>query len=96
MAEWMYAHTLPVEDHPQSCTCDGCCYGDVHEEPELCPTCDGEKEWVECWHCHGDGGFDSDALMEQDPLWYDGVAWEACRECEGRGGFYLCPNCEMV
>lgn len=24
MSDWMYAHSLPVEDHPEGCTCGGC------------------------------------------------------------------------
>lgn len=24
MSEWMYAHSLPVDMHPQGCTCGGC------------------------------------------------------------------------
>lgn len=24
MAEWMYMYSLPLEDHPMGCQCDGC------------------------------------------------------------------------
>lgn len=24
MVEWMYMHSLPLEDHPMGCQCDGC------------------------------------------------------------------------
>lgn len=24
MSKWMYAHSLPLEDHPDGCSCGGC------------------------------------------------------------------------
>lgn len=69
-------------------------------DPEyLWPTCDrcgANLEFVECQRCHGEGGFDSDYLMELDPLYYEGVDWKDCPECGGESGDYLCPNCDMV
>ena len=57
---------------------------------ELCRVCGAEMDWIECDHCDGEGGRDNDALMEEDPLWYDGVEWEDCTECDGKGGWWQC------
>jgi len=50
---------------------------------------DDRGEWEECFVCWGKGGRDNDDLMEEDPLWYDGVEWETCEECHGKGGWYV-------
>jgi hypothetical protein len=45
MADWMYAHTLPIEDHPAGCQCDGCqaerCeFNASHiDQHGMCPQC---------------------------------------------------------
>lgn len=61
---------------------------DLYSEP--CSVCGAEMGWVECNYCGGEGGRDNDALMEEDPLWYDGVEWEDCTECDGKGGWWHC------
>ena len=33
----------------------------------------------------------TDTLMEEDPLWYEGVEWERCDDCGGKGGWLECP-----
>lgn len=68
---------------------------DLMEVPEYemgqgCPVCGAEMDFIECDHCGGEGGRDNDALMEEDPLWYDGVEWESCGECQGKGGWWHC------
>lgn len=65
--------------------------GPVADGP-YCPICGAELERVECDTCGGEGGFDGDQLMEEDPLWYDGVDWEDCSDCRGKGAFWECPN----
>lgn len=60
-------------------------------EPIPCNRCGAELEWVDCQSCGGEGGRDEDDLMEEDPLWYDGVEWERCDDCRGEGGWLECP-----
>jgi DnaJ-class molecular chaperone len=67
MAEWMYAHSLQVEDHPKGCTCGGCDgvpeYEDDVEEFEqrddTCSMCNGTGDDYEglgkCPKCDGEG-----------------------------------------
>ncbi len=51
MTEWMYAHDLPVDDHPKGCTCGGC-DGPVGDESSiLCMNCIDDVYMVE----QGDG-----------------------------------------
>jgi DnaJ-class molecular chaperone len=57
-----------------------------------CTVCGAEMERIACNTCGGEGGRDSDALMEEDPLWYDGVEWERCEDCQGEGYYWLCWN----
>ena len=63
---------------------------DYYAESQPCRVCGAEMDWIECDHCGGEGGCDNDALMEEDPLWYDGVEWEDCTECDGKGGWWRC------
>ena len=64
---------------------------DYYDDP--CPGCDSlDTEWVDCFQCGGEGGFDNDRLMEEDPLWYDGVDWEQCGDCCGYGGWIACND----
>jgi len=68
------------------CGPDGC-------DIPVCPICGSEDgEWVDCPQCGGDGGFDEDDLMSEDPLWYEGVEWERCETCHGNGGWWQCWN----
>ena len=46
-----------------------------------------------CFECGGEGGFDGEELMEEDPLWYDEDSYESCSNCRGRGFFTWCPGC---
>jgi len=67
---------------------------DVYDGPDdipVCPICGSEDvDWVDCPECGGKGGFDSDDLMSEDPLWYEGVEWETCQACHGDGGWWQC------
>lgn len=67
--------------------------GDVTEQPPACPTCGDWLEWVQCDVCAGDGYFDSDELMELDPLWYSDGDTEDCEDCAGKGGDWFCETC---
>lgn len=33
-------------------------------------------------------------MHDDDPLWYDEDDTEMCDICEGRGGYWVCPNAE--
>ena len=55
--------------------------------------CDGNGT-VECWQCHGDGGWhdcgeDTCPCVDQDEM------TETCDECGGRG-FFVCPVCAIT
>ena len=74
---------VPTPDDDYSC--------DVEADP-CCEVCGSALEWVDCDLCGGEGGFDGDELMEQDPLWYGPDDYERCEQCQGRGGWWWCPN----
>lgn len=52
-----------------------------------CKVCGAELEWVECWKCFGEGGFDETDI---DPL--EGDEFSVCDECCGQGGYLECPD----
>jgi hypothetical protein len=66
---------------------------EIDNQPPLCPTCSNYLEWVQCDVCCGDGYFDSDELMELDPLWYSDGDIEDCEDCHGKGGDWHCDSC---
>lgn len=49
--------------------------------------CEVDEDWdfEPCQTCGGDGIEDSDQLMEEDPLWWEGVDFIGCRNCRGSG-----------
>lgn len=63
---------------------------DYDELEATCEICSQEMDWVSCWNCGGEGGFDGEYLMNSDPLWYDMDDWEDCDVCEGHGGRWMC------
>lgn len=70
---------------------------DGYDEYDVpCYACGASLEWIGCDVCGGEGGRDGDALMEEDPLWYDGVEWEDCDQCSGDGGWWWCETCKRV
>jgi len=71
-------HTRPGDDEPWY-ACARCGSSDI--------------EFIDCEQCNGEGGFDGDRLMEEDPLWYEGVEWENCDDCHGAGGEWCCNEC---
>lgn len=65
---------------------------DDWREGHPCPRCKTEMEWAECTalSCE-DGWIDG---YEDDPLWYEPGEMERCSECDGKGGWWFCPdNC---
>lgn len=46
---------------------------------------DDDCDYDDCYNCGGKGGFDSDDLMCEDPLWYDMNSYEVCPICKGKG-----------
>jgi len=47
--------------------------------------------WVQCWACGGEGGND---MYEEDGVNYSpGEEWSTCDECNGKGGFVVCGQC---
>lgn len=59
-----------------------------------CPQCGNATDWLPCWNCGGEGGFDGEELMAEDPLWYDEDDYEPCGECLGHGGHWRCWDCK--
>lgn len=56
----------------------------------ICEHCGCELEWAECHmiDCE-DGMYD---LGEEDCINYDLGTYVKCRECDGEGGHWYCPN----
>lgn len=57
-----------------------------------CLICGYGMEWVSCWNCGGQGYFDGETLMDEDPLWYSEDDEEMCDVCRRAGGWWVCPN----
>lgn len=62
---------------------------DIGMGPE-CPRCGNATDWLPCWNCGGDGGFDG---YDDDPLWYDEGDVIVCGHCHGTGGWWMCGRC---
>lgn len=60
--------------------------------PHICPYCQYDEEWRECWQCGGAGQTEPGELYEEDPMWYGPEDVEQCHECDGAGGWWQCPN----
>lgn len=67
----------------------GCEY--PHDEDMRCPTCGCGMEWQDCWNGCDEGYL---SLYDEDPLWYDEDDTEVCSVCDGRGGWWVCPEAE--
>lgn len=57
---------------------------------DTCPDCGSDMEWIDCYNCGGEGGFDGEELIMVDPLWYDPDDYVECGTCDGNGGWFLC------
>lgn len=57
----------------------------------VCTVCGAPMEWQDCWNGCDDGYFD---LYDEDPLWYDEDDVQACDICDGKGGYWVCPDAE--
>lgn len=44
-----------------------------------------DDDYEPCMTCGGEGYETSDQLMEEDPLWWEGVDSVTCRNCGGTG-----------
>jgi hypothetical protein len=56
-----------------------------------CPDCGYATDWLRCWNCFGEGGFDG---YDEDPFWYDEGDIIPCNECHSKGGWWRCWNCK--
>lgn len=61
-----------------------------------CIHCGNPTSWLPCWNCGGEGGWDGEDLMEEDPLWYDIDDYRRCDECRGKGGHDYCLECRKI
>jgi len=55
-----------------------------------CARCGSSLYWEQCGRCGGEGITAPGELFEEDPLWYDQEAYEACHQCDGEGSWPLC------
>lgn len=67
-------------------------YSADFEGDPCCEVCGNVMEWEDCDQCAGEGGFDGEELMQQDPLWYTADDYERCTQCDGKGGWWQCIN----
>lgn len=61
-----------------------------------CAECGDSTSWLPCWNCSGEGGWDGDALMDEDPLWYGPDDYRSCSECKRAGGHPYCITCRKI
>lgn len=64
---------------------------DDDPDPWVCEVCGAELERIDCWQCHGEGGFhdcgeDVCCCLDGDEITED------CGECDGDGFEVFCPN----
>lgn len=61
-----------------------------YEYAPCCEKCGSEMDWADCWQidCE-DGQYD---LGEEDCINYDLGTYVTCETCEGKGGWWYCPN----
>lgn len=57
---------------------------------DYCPICGSEMEYVDCWNCHGEGGFHNCGEDCCCCLHPESDLNEACGECDGEGGYRQC------
>ncbi len=62
-----------------------------YDHEDRCPVCGANLEWQECDAPGCDDGYITN-LHELDPMWYDEGDAELCDQCEGVGGYPVCPN----
>jgi len=55
----------------------------------ICKICGSDKEWERCWIGCEEGYYDG---YDDDPLWYEPGDMIPCSACNGKGGFWICPN----
>ena len=65
---------------------------DEWEYSSGCPKCGETMKRSDCPDCGGEGSFEGEDLVEEDPLWYNLNSYESCSNCRGRGYFEWCPN----
>ncbi len=57
---------------------------------QICPVCQSELEWTECWKGCDEGFFDE---YDEDPINFSpGESLIECEECHGEGGYLQCPS----
>ncbi len=56
-----------------------------------CPVCGAEMEPVNCWQCHGEGGW-HDCGEDCCPCLDKEEIDERCDECDGKGWYHSCPS----
>ena len=61
-----------------------------------CAECGDQTSWLPCWNCDGEGGWDGEYLLEEDPLWYEIDDYRSCDECRGKGGHPYCIQCRKI
>lgn len=77
-----------MSHHDHGIDCETFC-GGTPDDLDYCPVCGSPMEHVECWQCHGDGGFhdcgeDCCPCLDKDEITVD------CEECDGRGRYLEC------
>src|SRR5690606_31945435 len=54
-----------------------------YDDYPVCSICgSGDGDWVDCPQCGGEGGFDDEQLMDDDPMWYQPGDYEKCDMCD--------------
>lgn len=59
-------------------------------EHDTCPQ-HGEKVWVDCWQCGGEGGHHD--CMDDCCVCANPEVNTRCDICNGNGGHYICGTC---
>lgn len=69
-----------------------CSYDHFDPDGYRCAKCGSDDcERQQCWHCHGEGGFD---LHDEDAVNFaPGEETETCEECHGQGEYWFCHAC---
>ncbi len=66
-----------------------------HEAWPFCIGCGADLIFEDCGICD-DGYTHPGELYDEDPLWYEEDDIERCYQCDGDGGWWLCPNRDCI
>lgn len=57
---------------------------------DVCKKCGNLLDWADCWQIDCEEGYYDE--YEEDPINFAPGSYRKCETCEGKGGWWYCPN----